>query len=291
MKTETNLNSFNKDFKVLADREEIRKKLRQLKKEKHPALYKFEDLKREFISNGYLYVGATQDIIARIMNFYRRKATSELVQKLAMRLGCWDIHTKALTPTKQGKRVEDFVYDPERCRLIIIEDPRFKDPDTLKREEKILIFKHKPLLNKEPWYGERQGRNRRFYMNQLDPDPAQRCNLPVYCVHTGTILKNPTEGYREEFWNKHKVWMKREERLIEEEEERLIEEEEERLIEQQIEDDEIRQAEEREEERLIEQAIEREEERLIEQDIEREEERLIEQDIEREEEKINEEKR
>jgi len=286
MNTETNLNSFNKDFKVLADREEIRKKLRQLKKEKHPALYKFEDLKREFIFNGYLYVGATQDIIARIMNFYRRKATSELVQKLAMRLGCWDIHTKALTPTKQGKRVEDFVYDPERCRLIIIEDPRFKDPETLKREEKILIFKHKPLLNKEPWYGERQGRNRRFYMNQLDPDPAQRCSLPVYCVHTGGIRQDPTEEYREEFWNKNKFWIDaemrevkeqedqlieedEEERLIEEEEERLIEEdeedeiekEEERLIEQQIEDDEIRKAEEQEEERLIEEDIEREEEK------------------------------
>jgi len=277
MKTETNLNSFNKDFKVLADREEIRKKLRQLKKEKHPALYKFEDLKREFIFNGYLYVGATQDIIARIMNFYRRKATSELVQKLAMRLGCWDIHTKALTPTKQGKRVEDFVYDPERCRLIIIEGSRFKDPDTLKREEKILIFKHKPLLNKEPWYGERQGRNRRFYMNQLDPDPAQRCSLPVYCVHTGGIRQDPTEEYREEFWNKNKFWIdaemreakEQEDQLIdgdeEDEEERLIEEEEERLIEQQIEDDEIRQAEEQEEERLIEQDIEEEEEKINEE--------------------------
>jgi len=49
MKTETNLNNFNKDFKVLVDEEEIRERLRQLKKEKHPALYKFEDLKREFI--------------------------------------------------------------------------------------------------------------------------------------------------------------------------------------------------------------------------------------------------
>ena len=310
MKTETNLNNFNKDFKVLADEEEIRERLRQLKKEKHPALYKFEDLKREFIPNGCLYVGATKDIIARIKNFYKRKATSELVQKLAIRLGCWDSDSNTLESTKKGKRVEDFIYDPKRCRLIIIEDPKFKNPDTLKTEEKILIFKHKPLLNKEPWYGGFRATHRRFYMNQLDPDPAQRCGLPVYCVHTGDIRQDPTEEYREEFWNKNKFWIDaemrevkeqedqlieedEEERLIEEEEERLIEEdeedeiekEEERLIEQQIEDDEIRKAEEQEEERLIEQQIEDDEIRKAE---EQEEERLIEEDIEREEEKSNE---
>jgi len=296
MKTETNLNNFNKDFKVLVDEEEIRERLRQLKKEKHPALYKFEDLKREFIPNGCLYVGATKDIIARIKNFYKRKATSELVQKLAIRLGCWDSDSNTLESTKKGKRVEDFIYDPKRCRLIIIEDPKFKNPDTLKTEEKILIFKHKPLLNKEPWYGGFRATHRRFYMNQLDPDPAQRCSLPVYCVHTGGIRQDPTEEYREEFWNKNKFWIdaemreakEQEDQLIdgdeEDEEERLIEEEEERLIEQQIEDDEIRQAEEQEEERLIEQQIEDDE---IRQAEEQEEERLIEE----EEEKINEEKR
>jgi hypothetical protein len=266
-----------------------------------------------------LYVGATKDIIARIKNFYKRKAVSELVQKLAIRLGCWDSDSNTLESTKKGKRVEDFIYDPKRCRLIIIEDPKFKNPDTLKTEEKILIFKHKPLLNKEPWYGGFRATHRRFYMNQLDPDPAQRCSLPVYCVHTGGIREDPTEEYREEFWNKNKFWIdaemreaedqlieedieedeaEEEERLIEEEEERLIElaieedgedeedeieKEEERLIEQRIEDDEIRKAEEQEEERLIEQQIEDDEIRKAE---EQEEERLIEEDIEREEERL-----
>ena len=236
MKTNTDLNNFNKDFKVLVDEEEIRERLRQLKKEKHPALYKFEDLKREFIPNGCLYVGATKDIIARIKNFYKRKAVSELVQKLAIRLGCWDSDSNTLESTKKGKRVEDFIYDPKRCRLIIIEDPKFKNPDTLKTEEKILIFKHKPLLNKEPWYGGFRATHRRFYMNQLDPDPAQRCSLPVYCVHTGGIREDPTEEYREEFWNKNKFWIDAEMREAKEQEDQLIDEdeedEEERLIEE-----------------------------------------------------------
>jgi len=314
MKTNTDLNNFNKDFKVLVDEEEIRERLRQLKKEKHPALYKFEDLKREFIPNGWLYVGATRDIITRIMNFYKKRATSELVQKLAIRLGCWNSDCNTLESTEKGKRVEDFIYDPKRCRLIIIEYPKFKDPDTLKTEEKILIFKHKPLLNKEPWYGGFRATHRRFYMNQLDPDPSQRCSLPVYCVHTKHIRQDPTEEYREEFWNKNKFWIdakmreaeEQEEQLIEEDdeddEERLIEEEEERLIEQGIEEDEGDEEDEieKEEERLIEQRIEddeirqaeeQEEERLVEEAIEKEEERLIEEAIEKEEEKINEEKR
>ena len=95
-------------------------------------------------------------------------------------------------------KLREFIRDPERCRLIIRTKEEFNDPEVRKKWEKLYINRYKPLLNKIPWHPFRAS-GRRFYMNQLHPDPEQRNTLPVYCVHTGDVLAAPTEEYITQF--------------------------------------------------------------------------------------------
>ena len=196
----TSLRDYEKDLGV----SELEKQIEILKKQAAlGCLYSFIDVKREFVPNGVLYMGQSQAIKNRMV-FYR-KQKSELLEKLQRRFNLWDEYwaTNDEGPDDETEeeinKLREFIRDPERCRIIFRAKEEFNDPEVRKKWEKLYINRYKPLLNKEPWYGGYRGNNRRFYMNQLHPDPAQRNKTPVYCLHTHGIRDNPTEEYITKF--------------------------------------------------------------------------------------------
>jgi|TARA_Y100000296_G_scaffold82849_1_gene112641 hypothetical protein len=200
----TSLRDYEKDLGI----SELEKQIEILKKQAAlGCLYSFIDVKREFVPNGVLYMGQSQEIKSRMI-FYR-KQKSELLEKLQKRLNLWDYHWGMEHPDggvmgpddkteEEINKLREFIRDPERCRLIIRAKEEFNDPEVRKKWEKLYINRYKPLLNKIPWHPFRASR-RRFYMNQLHPDPEQRNPLPVYCLHTGDVLAAPTEEYITQF--------------------------------------------------------------------------------------------
>ena len=201
----TSLRDYEKDLGV----SELEKQIEILKKQAAlGCLYSFIDVKREFVPNGVLYMGQSQAVKNRMV-FYR-KQKSELLEKLQKRFNLWsdywgmDYEDEYGRPRVEGpndeteeeiNKLREFIRDPERCRIIFRSKEEFNDPEVRKKWEKLYINRYMPLLNKEPWYGGFRGNNRRFYMNQLHPDPEQRNKTPVYCLHTHGIRDNPTEEY------------------------------------------------------------------------------------------------
>jgi len=200
----TSLRDYEKDLGV----SELEKQIEVLKKQAAlGCLYSFIDVKREFVPNGVLYTGQSQGIKNRMI-FYR-KQNSELLEKLQRRFNLWGYYWGMEHPDggvigpddkteEEINKLREFIRDPERCRLIIRTKEEFNDPEVRKKWEKLYINRYKPLLNKIPWHPFRAS-GRRFYMNQLHPDPEQRNTLPVYCLHTGDVLAAPTEEYITQF--------------------------------------------------------------------------------------------
>ena len=199
----TSLRDYEKDLGISELEKKIEIMEKQLNKESG-CLYAFIDVKREFVPNGALYMGQSQAVKNRMV-FYKSRKNSELLVKLQKRFNLWDEYwaTNGEGPSDEtGEEIDklrEFIKDPGRCRLIIRANDKFNDPEVRKKWEKLYIKRYMPLLNKEPWYGGYRGHNRRFYMNQLHPDPAQRNKTPVYCLHTHGIRDNPTEEYITQF--------------------------------------------------------------------------------------------
>ena len=201
----TNLRDYKKDFGT----SELEKKIEIMKKQLNKelgCLYSFIDVKREFVPNGVLYIGQSQAVKNRMV-FYKSRKNSELLVKLQKRFNLWDYYWGMGMPDgspgvmgpddeteEEINKLREFIKDPERCQLIIRANDKFNDPEVRKKWEKLYIKRYMPLLNKTPWKPF-QPSYRRFYMNQLHPDPEQRNTLPVYCLHTGNVLAGPTEEY------------------------------------------------------------------------------------------------
>jgi hypothetical protein len=201
----TSLRDYEKDLGISELEKKIEIMEKQLNKESG-CLYAFIDVKREFVPNGALYMGQSQAVKNRMV-FYKSRKNSELLVKLQKRFNLWGYYWGMEMPDEsQGvmgpddeteeeiDKLREFIRDPERCRLIIRANDKFNDPEVRKKWEKLYIKRYMPLLNKTPWKPY-QPSYRRFYMNQLHPDPEQRNTLPVYCLHTGDVLAGPTEEY------------------------------------------------------------------------------------------------
>ena len=199
----TSLSHYEEDLGVSELEKKIQIMKKQLNKESG-CLYGFVDVKREFVFNGALYIGQSQAVKNRMV-FYTSRTNSELLIKLQKRFDLWDEYwtTNGEGPSDETEeeinKLREFIRDPERCQLVIRVKDEFNDPEVRKKWEKMYINYYMPLLNKEPWYGGYRGNNRRFYMNQLHPDPAQRNKTPVYCLHTHALRDNPTEDYIKAF--------------------------------------------------------------------------------------------
>jgi len=196
----TSLRDYKKDLGI----SEIEKKIERLKKKLNKelgCLYAFIDIKKEFVPNGVLYIGQSQSVKNRMV-FYKSRKNSELLVKLQKRFNLWDEYEAGWGPSNETEEeintLREFIRDPERCQLVIRAQEGFKDPETRKKWEKLYINRFMPLLNKTPWKPF-QAAHRRFYMNQLHPDPEQRNKTPVYCLHTHGIRDNPTEDYIKAF--------------------------------------------------------------------------------------------
>ena len=190
----------------------LEKKIEKIKKEidkESGCLYAFIDIKKEFVPNGVLYIGQSKSIKNRMV-FYRSR-NSELLVKFQKRFNLWihywgmgmpDGSPGVFGPSeRQEKKINkfhEFIRDEERCKLIIKISKNFQDQEIRKQWEKSYIKRYKPLLNQEAWHPFLRS-GRRFYMNQLHLDPAQRNKTPVYCLHTHTLRDNPTEDYIKAF--------------------------------------------------------------------------------------------
>ena len=203
----TSLRDYKKDLGV----SDLEKKIEILKKQLNKelgCLYAFIDVKREFVPNGVLYIGQSQAVKNRMV-FYKSRKNSELLVKLQKRFNLWDEYWDMEYEDEYGRprvagpndeteeeidKLREFIRDPKRCQLIFRADDKFNSPEARKKWEKLYIKRYMPLLNKTPWKPF-QPSYRRFYMNQLHLDPAQRNKTPVYCLHTHEIRDNPTEEY------------------------------------------------------------------------------------------------
>ena len=202
----TSLKNYKKDIGI----SEIEKQIEILKqKAALPCIYAFIDIKREFVSNGALYIGQSKSVKNRMIN-YKGKKTSEILQKLQKRFNLWDeywgincgdgtIGHPSEEQEEEINKLREFIEDPKRCKLLIKLRKKNESEETRKKIESLYIKRYMPFLNKEPWKGGWRGNHRKFYMNQLHPDQKQRSNLPVYCLYTHEIRDNPTEEYIAEF--------------------------------------------------------------------------------------------
>ena len=202
----TSLKNYKKDIGI----SEIEKQIEILKqKAALPCIYAFIDIKREFVSNGALYIGQSKSVKNRMIN-YKGKKTSEILQKLQKRFNLWDeywgincgdgmIGHPNEEQQEEINKLREFIEDPKRCKLLIKLRKKDESEETRKKIESLYIKRYMPFLNKEPWKGGWRRNQRKFYMNQLHPDQKQRSNLPVYCLYTHEIRDNPTEEYIAEF--------------------------------------------------------------------------------------------
>ena len=196
----TDINNFYKDLGSSKEEKKVNEEIKKLKKQVAiSCIYFFIDVKKEYVANGFLYIGQTNSIKNRILNY--KNKNSELYIKLLKRLGLYRPYPQ-LYEDEDGYVVEretnvnteilEFINDPERCKLIIKKRRKAETEEQRKKIEKMYINRYYPLLNKVPWHPFKRS-VRRFYMNQMHPEKDQRSQLPVYCLHTGDIMNNPTE--------------------------------------------------------------------------------------------------
>tara|TARA_R100001086_G_C11742533_1_gene232906 strand:+ start:39 stop:710 length:672 start_codon:yes stop_codon:yes gene_type:complete len=196
----TDINNFYKDLGSSKEEKKVNEEIKKLKKQVAiSCIYFFIDVKKEYVANGFLYIGQTNSIKNRILNY--KNKNSELYIKLLKRLGLYELYPQ-LYEDEDGYVVEretnvnteilEFINDPERCKLIIKKRRKAETDEQRKKIEKMYINRYYPLLNKVPWHPFKSSM-RRFYMNQMHPEKDQRSQLPVYCLHTGDIMNNPTE--------------------------------------------------------------------------------------------------
>ena len=84
----TSLSHYEEDLGVSELEKKIQIMKKQLNKESG-CLYGFVDVKREFVSNGALYIGQSQAVKNRLI-FYKSRTNSELLIKLQKRFNLWD---------------------------------------------------------------------------------------------------------------------------------------------------------------------------------------------------------
>ena len=196
----TDINNFYKDLGSSKEEKKVNEKIKKLKKQVAiSCIYFFIDVKKEYVANGFLYIGQTNSIKNRILNY--KNKNSELYIKLLKRLGLYSPYPE-LYEDEDGYVVEretnvnteilEFINDPDRCKLIIKKRRKAETDEQRKKIEKRYINRYYPLLNKVPWHPFKRS-VRRFYMNQMHPEKDQRSQLPVYCLHTGDVMNNPTE--------------------------------------------------------------------------------------------------
>jgi hypothetical protein len=197
------INTDLKNYKTDIGVSDLEKQIETLKqKAALPCIYAFIDIKKEFVPNGILYIGQSKSVKNRILN-YKGKKSSEILLKLQKRLNLWDeqwgLHLgygEIMGPNEEQEAEIDnlrkFLEDPKRCKLIIKIRKENESEETRKKYEKLYINRYYPFLNKMPWHPFR-ATVRRYYMNQMHPEKNQRSKLPVYCLHTGTVLEGPSE--------------------------------------------------------------------------------------------------
>ena len=203
MKTiKTNINNFYTDVGSSEEEKKANEEIKKLKKKVAiSCIYFFIDVKRQYAPNGFLYIGQTNSIKNRILNYKNKK--SELYIKLQKRLGLFnpyyemeqyqDDYGIMLTRERdENIQLMEFINDSERCKLIIKTRRKKETEEQRKKIEKMYINRYYPLLNKIPWHPFKRS-VRRYYMNQMHPEKDQRSQLPVYCQYTGDIMDNPTE--------------------------------------------------------------------------------------------------
>ena len=198
----TDINNFYKDLGYSKEEKKVNEEIKKLKKKvAKSCIYFFIDVKRQYAPNGFLYIGQTNSIKNRILNY--KGKNSELYIKLQKRLGSFnpyaeweqyeDDYGNIITAEKEEDvELMEFVNDPERCKLIIKTRRKTETEEQRKKIEKMYINRYYPLLNKVPWHPFKRS-VRRYYMNQMHPEKDQRSQLPVYCLYTGDIMNNPTE--------------------------------------------------------------------------------------------------
>tara|TARA_R110002051_G_scaffold2614_2_gene13902 strand:- start:2930 stop:3607 length:678 start_codon:yes stop_codon:yes gene_type:complete len=198
------INTSLKNYKTDIGVSELEKQIEILKqKAALPCIYSFIDIKKEFVPNGVLYIGQSKSVKNRMIN-YKGKKTSEILQKLQKRFNLWDeywgincgdgtIGHPSEEQEEEINKLREFIEDPKRCKLLIKLRKKNESEETRKKIESLYIKRYMPFLNKEPWKGGWRGNHRKFYMNQLHSDPKQRSKLPVYCLHTGKVFREPSE--------------------------------------------------------------------------------------------------
>jgi len=198
------INTNLKDYKTDIGVSELEKQIEILKqKAALPCIYAFIDVKREFVPNGVLYIGQSKSVKNRITN-YKGEKSSEILKKLQKRFNLWDDYWgqdwgngEIMGPNEEQiieiNKLREFIQDPTRCQLIIKMRKEDEHEVTRKKYEKLYINRYYPFLNKMPWKGGWRRNHRKFYMNQMHPEKNQRSKLPVYCLHTGEVFREPSE--------------------------------------------------------------------------------------------------
>ena len=125
----TDINNFYKDLGYSKEEKKVNEEIKKLKKKvAKSCIYFFIDVKRQYAPNGFLYIGQTNSIKNRILNY--KGKNSELYIKLQKRLGSFnpyaeweqyeDDYGNIITAEKEEDvELMEFVNDPERCKLII----------------------------------------------------------------------------------------------------------------------------------------------------------------------------
>tara|TARA_R110000803_G_scaffold165302_1_gene228850 strand:+ start:104 stop:841 length:738 start_codon:yes stop_codon:yes gene_type:complete len=198
------INTSLKNYKTDIGVSELEKQIEILKqKAALPCIYAFIDIKREFVPNGFLYIGQSKSIKNRMLN-YKGIKSSEILLKLQKRFNLWDeywgidcgngmIGHPSEEKEEKINKLREFIEDPTRCGLKIQPRRKHESEETRKKYERLYINRYYPFLNKEPWKGGWRRNHRKFYMNQMHPEKNQRSKFPVHCLHTGEVFREPSE--------------------------------------------------------------------------------------------------
>ena len=157
----TDINNFYKDLGSSKEEKKVNEEIKKLKKQVAiSCIYFFIDVKKEYVANGFLYIGQTNSIKNRILNY--KNKNSELYIKLLKRLGLYSPYPE-LYEDEDGYVVEretnvnteilEFINDPERCKLIIKKRRKAETDEQRKKIEKRLkgkeVKKVKHITNTE----------------------------------------------------------------------------------------------------------------------------------------------